>query len=372
MHHLKGNNGRARTPSRATAMQESTMIRYALIAAAGLMLVACGASDDAPLPAEPADAPTTPAAAQLTLTVADHIASVGGRVRALAALPQTPAYRSRVLAAFDGPDAENLAVLDLATGTQQILAVPPARSLITAPDFQLRGIAAPLILAAGEASDPVSVYLFLEEDGGLEAVLATDENPAPTITLAPVPTDPIAPDLDVQRICPVRASDAAVEFIVVDRDYAEVWRIRDTGAEALAAERLREAPDAVGARDCAERDGGGALVLDRTGRFANSPTPWKAVAAAPAADQLSAEIALAVRQDGRGVAALDMITGARLADVTLAGGLNTPDIPDPDVLAVSAGNFGGSYAAGVIVAAEGEAVSIIGLDSLTQALAALD
>lgn len=350
---------------------------YFLAAGVTALLAGCGPSEDAGAPVETAPEEARPI---LNLGAADYYPAIGGEVRALAALPQPTPWRSRILAALATPGGGALAALDLAAGDVALLPFPRVGALVTAPEFELRGSPAPLILAAGGALEGVRVSLYIDAQPNLDSVLGVDGTDAPAAgggaTLAPVPTEPIAPDLDIQRICALRATNALVEFIVVDPDYAEVWRLRDVGGDALAAEKVRDAAEAAGSTACAPRSGGRAVTLDAEGRLGESGPALLSLAVAPLNDGFGGEAVLGARTGvGSGASgearlvAADPDTGDVLALARVQAQLNTETVIAPSVLAASEANFGGSYGQGVVVVAEGATVSVVGLDTVIEALA---
>ncbi len=339
-------------------------------AAACALLAACGASEDADTPTEDA---ADAAPALITLGASDYFPNLGGDVRALTFLPNPIPWRGRVLAALATEGGGALAVANVASGEVGLAPFPRAGAILAAPAFELRGTPAPLLLAAGGALETVTVSLYLEQQPDLAALVdgeaaAPDQPSVATVRLAPVPTEPIAPDLDIERICPLRVTNALVEFLVVDPEYAEVWRLRDIGGDALGAEKVRDAPESAGAAACAPRSGGRAVTLDSEGRLGDSAT-LRSLAVAPLNDGFGGEAVLGARGSaGAELVALDPDSADVLALARVEAQLNTVAIAAPDVIAASPGNYGGSYNQGVLVVAEGPALSVIALDTVVDAL----
>lgn len=342
------------------------------MAAMAAMAAGCGAGEDADAPTEVAE---ESAQRVITLGASDYFPNVGGDVRALAFLPHPTPWRGRVLAAFATEGGGALALINVAAGDVALAPFARAEALVTAPAFELRGSPAPLVLAAGGALEQVTVSLYIEQAPDLAALVdaepgAPEQPGVSTARLAPVPTEPIAPDLDIERICPLRATNALVEFIVVDPAYAEVWRLRDVGGDALGAEKVRDAPEAAGAAACAPRSGGRAVTLDANGQLNDGPS-LAALAVTPLNDGFGGEAVLGARATPSGdLIALDPDSADVLALARIEAQLNTAAVGAADVLAASTANFGGSYNQGALVVAEGPALSVIALDTVVDALAA--
>lgn len=343
-----------------------------MMAGASFVLASCGAQDDAEGDAAPQAAPLPPAA---VLNVSDYFPNISGgdgaTVRALAALPQDPPWAGRLVAAVTRADGSGaLTFIDLAVGALTTLDFPAVTALATAPEFELRGLAAPLVIAAGGELDGVEVSLVFSQEPDPN-IADGDDLFSQSVTLAPVPTTPIAPDLDIERICPLRATDAVVEFVVVDADYAEVWRVRDAGAEQLLAERVDDAPQAVGAQACAFRDGGRGVFTDEAGRFGEAPARFSALATVSLGATVAEDVVIAAQEEAGGLVALEPETGALIGAFTVSGGLNTPDVQAAEALLVSDASYGGSYNRGVLAVALDGGVSIISLDGVVTQLQAL-
>lgn len=307
------------------------------------LLAACG---------EPAPPPPPPApAADPTVTAVERFGQIGGRVTALALLPSPTPYLGRGLAALASGD---MAILDLTDGIVQRTKAPRAEAIAVAPEFSLRGATLPLVvLAGGELTAPAPFLLVLSDKGP---------------SLAPIPADPIAPDFTANGVCTARATPALIEIIVLGDEKAERWRLRDKGAETLASERLEALPALVGARRCAALGDGGLAALDTAGKIAGKgPGGALDIAAIDAAGRAFGLVAAPAA--GR-ISALDPADGRTVVALRVAAGLNTADVGRPALVAASPANFGGSYADGVVLVAEGESVTVVALADVKSALLA--
>ncbi|MCG8443715.1 MAG: hypothetical protein MI723_18080, partial [Caulobacterales bacterium] len=173
--------------------------------------------------------------------------------------------------------------------------------------------------------------------------------------LTEAPMDPVAPDLDLVGLCPVRATDSRIDLVAVGQQQAQAWRIADRGADALAAEPI---PDAPAAEECVARLRRRAAGLS----FAIDAQPDEVSdAAAASLGGVGVEIAavpdagvLRVRVDGEGEA----------VEMTVDAAMNAAAATRPSRVAASGANFGGSYGGGVVLVTQGGVISVLALDDV--------
>jgi hypothetical protein len=278
----------------------------------------------------------------------DGYSALGGRVVDVALIPHAQPFLGRGLAALDGG---GFAVIDFAVGESQRIEGPRVGFLAAAPDFQLRGSSAPLVIAAGGALTTPQAWVFLAVDG----------------TLVDMPMDPIATDGPVRAMCAERATAALIDLIVFTDRALERWRVSDRGGDRLAAERVETTPADQTIVACADVNGevvgvaqGGVTRPLGEARWGFSDgadvaaieesTGWWAIVARP--EDGGASLVAPLRQE---------------VVVAFSAGLNTPSTPAPSQLAASPANFGGSFSSGLLVAAQDDRIVAIELGGLMSA-----
>ena len=111
--------------------------------------------------------------------------------------------------------------------------------LASAPGFQLRGEDLPLVFGASPENDAVMGYAIVRDGAQvLDLPLA-------------------APDTGggVAGLCLLREEPGFVELVVLETGAeAEIWRVRDSGGDALSVEQMRSFPLPAPARRCAVFD----------------------------------------------------------------------------------------------------------------------
>lgn len=317
-----------------------------LLGLSGLaFLAACGREDalDPTGPIEP-DLEIAP------IRAVDGYRDLGGPVTALAVMPSASSPTvGRGLASVEGV---GFVLLDLFEGASEAVEAPHATSLAVAPEFSLRGAAAPLIIAAGGGHETPGVYIYL----------AADE------TIIPAPAQPIDSAFDIDRLCVTRATNALIEFIAVGATEARRWRVRDEGEELLVSQDLGAEPDMAGAQACTLGPNDELVALDAAGRLTPEGPSREASDIAVTAIELD-RYALLARPGAGHIAAVNRSDGRLIARFSIEDALNAPGSPTPRDMALSAESFGGSaYRGGVLMVTDGDTVSVVSLEQLLGAI----
>jgi hypothetical protein len=275
--------------------------------------------------------------------VVEGYPALGGNVVDLALVPNTQPFLGRGIAALD---SGGFAIIDFALGETSRLEGPRVGFLAAAPDFQLRGSPAPLVIGAGGALAAPQAWVFLAEEG----------------ELVEMPMDPIAPEGPVRALCAERATEALIDLLVFTDSALERWRVSDRGQERLAAERLDSTPIERPIVACAGV-GGEVVGVSETG-------VTRALGQARWGFSDGSDVASIERSDGGWAIvarppAVSLI--APLSDevaVIFEEGLNAPTMPAPGQVAASAANFGGSFGEGILILAQDDRVNAFELNSL--------
>lgn len=264
---------------------------------------------------------------------------LGAPVRdiALAPNPSEP-WRSRILALLDS----EIGVLDLDAETVSRQAIVDAVSLTVGPDFQLRGVSAPLIVTVGATG--VNAYLLITDTDELVS--------APLLT----PAEPAA----LTGACLVEASPTGLTFAARAADGAsQVWRVRDAGDDALALERLDAALSQT-SQDCVDAAG---RQLVRTNRL---DVPSSETGDTDVAIDLKSDLVVSA-SPGDGVVRIGRGAG-QAVNIRVETAFNAQGKPAPERVAASSASFGGSFGGGVLVVSQDESVSVLALDDVALAL----
>jgi hypothetical protein len=322
--------------------RRSSFLLCALLAASSV--AACGEQPEETEAANDA----IRSAPEIEARAVDGYTELGGRVVDLALIPNDQPFLGRGIAALEGG---GFSVIDFAQGETQRIDGPRVGFLAAAPDFQLRGAAAPLVVAAGGALATPQAWVFLAVDGAL----------------VEMPIDPIAPEGVFRAMCAERATEALIDLVVFTDASIERWRVSDRGGDRLAAERMETSPTNQAIVACADVNGeivgvaqsGTTRPLDgaRWGFSDGSDVApiqasdgWWAIVARP--EEPGASLVGPLRQE---------------VAVVFSEGINTPSIPAPTQLVASSANFGGSFSSGVLAIAQDDRVSAVELGGLMTA-----
>jgi len=307
----------------------------------GLWVAAC---DEAP-PEEQAAASAIRSAPEIEARAVDGFEALGGRILDLALIPNEQPFMSRGIAALD---TGGFAVIDFAQVETQRVEGPRVGFLAAAPEFQLRGNLAPLVVAAGGALTSPQAWVFLAVDGAL----------------IDLPMDPIAPDGTLRAMCMERATEALIDLVVFTDSALERWQVSDRGGDRLAAERVETTPTSQSMVGCAVVNG---VVVGVDASGATRPVGEPRWGFSDGADVAAIE-----SSDGWwAIVARPAEPGASLiaplreeVAVVFREGMNTPNTPAPTQLVASPANFGGSFSSGLLVAAQDDRVIAIELGGL--------
>ncbi|WP_421791690.1 hypothetical protein [Hyphobacterium sp.] len=334
------------------------------IATSALLLAAC----------EPASEPDTsevetptPSASEdnielVSTGVVERVESEG--VEAVAFLPDSStAWAGLIVSA---PREGGLDLYNADGQSVHRMAGPRLWGLASAPGFQLRGEALPLLFAADRDANLVRAFaLFRDGPALIEA-----------------PLEPISMDSEIASLCALGEGIGYVDLLVLSRSTtAEIWRISDTGGELIGAERIRSFDLPFPARSCAAGNGflyasgpaGGIIRFDESGAvdreiegFATSLT---------AGPFLGRPVLLATDGTATTIEALDGMTLERIGDVVVRAGFSIPGISQPGAISSSEASFGGAaYQSGLVAIADEEdgRIRLIARETFARALTLTD
>ena len=282
-----------------------------------------------------------PATPRVSARVIENYDGLSGRVLDLALMPSATPYFSR---AFVAVDTGGFDVIDFAEGGVTHIDAPEVGALATAPDFQLRGSSAPLLIGAmGELAAP-RAWVFLAEDG----------------VLVDIPMEPIETEGVIRGVCADRATPALLDLLVITDPAIERWRISDQGGDLLSAVRVDTIPAGRAFDLCASHDGaivgvsgGGARIVGGGGWGFSDGSDVASVTRADGA------WAIVTRPSERGATLVGPLDEE--VDLSFDAALNTPGMTAPQLVTASAANFGGPFSDGLAVVAESDRVYVVEL-----------
>ena len=234
--------------------------------------------------------------------------------------------------------------------------------LASAPGFQLRGEDLPLVFGASPENDAVMGYAIVRDGAQvLDLPLA-------------------APDTGggVAGLCLLREEPGFVELVVLETGAeAEIWRVRDSGGDALSVEQMRSFPLPAPARRCAVFDGeiytaspaGGITRFGPDGTILAENT-------FPAGSLTVGEFSgtrLLLATDGNGdtIRSFDARTLTEREQITVVDGLSTPGIGQPGAITVSPADYGfTAYSNGMLAIFDhsDERLKVISRDAFSRAV----
>jgi hypothetical protein len=278
-------------------------------------------------------------------------------IAAMQAAPATSPFRSRILIRLDDG---SLHALNLAVGEIKAIDALTVDAFGYAGAFQLRGVAAPLLIAAG---DRVQLHLFDAETG------STMQIPATTVR----------PMRGANAICILDDTPAKAEFAVIGAGSVTAYEVRDVGEELLQLSETTPAAVSPQSRSCIEQALGAQIELGTSGIVVtqNKTTIARDLNGATVASvgftAVDNEIITLAALPAKGQI-LARSDRPNTADVhfKVQGGVNSVAIEVPTAMAISAANFGGSYNSGVAVLAENNQIAIISLDAISDAIISID
>ncbi len=238
--------------------------------------------------------------------------------------------------------------------------------LATAPDFELRGEALPLIF--GAAADSQAVRGFAVVRDGAQVL--------------DLPLGAIEPLDGVSGLCLMREGAGFVELVVLNTGaHAEIWRVRDAGEDQLSVERIRDFPLPDPARHCATFDGdiytaspaGGLARLSGDGTLL-AETPYPA-ASLTVGEFNGTRLVLATNGNGETVETFDAATLDAGISIDIVDGLSTQGVQVPGALAVTSADYGyTAYANGLLAVYDTGAgrLKVVSRDALTRAVVSAD
>src|SRR5690606_30904133 len=195
------------------------------------------------------------------------------------------------------------------------------------------------LLGAGVGGE-VTVYAFSRDQGALFEA----------------PTEPIAPDIAPRAACAGESTIADFEvYLLGEAGGGQRWRLRDTGGEAVAAERQAAFETPAPARMCAVNPETGDLYVGMPGvglarlsedgdQLANA----RIEAAGMAFGVFAGRRRLVVTQAGGAVLMLDPETLEVAERTEIIQGLSVPGVETPGPVAYTGGGYGGAYPEGFL------------------------
>lgn len=223
---------------------------------------------------------------------------------------------------------------------------PRLWGLASAPGFQLRGEALPLLFGADRNTNLVRAYALLRN--------------GPELIEAPI--EPIGPQGDISSVCGLGEGIGYVDLVVLSRGTSvDVWRVSDNGGDLIGAERRASFDLPAPARSCVASGGsiyaaspaGGIFRFDANG---NVTAQIDGYASALAAGDFLGRPVL-ILSDGNSET-LDVRDGASLdliGNVIVRDGFSIPGVDRPGAIAATASSFGGaSYQSGLVAIADEE------------------
>lgn len=221
---------------------------------------------------------------------------------------------------------------------------PRLWGLATAPGFQLRGEALPLLFGADRNTNLVRAFALLRT--------------GPELVEAPI--QPIGPQGDISGVCGLGEGIGYVDLVVLSRDTTvEIWRVSDNGGDLIGAERRARFDLPSPARSCVAAGGvifaaspaGGVYRFDPEGNISARIDGYASALAA--GDFLGRPVL--ILSDGTSET-LDVRDGATLSligNVIVRDGFSIPGVDRPGALATTAESFGGaSYQSGLVAIAD--------------------
>lgn len=310
------------------------------IAAAAALLTACGEDAVETDGAEPRNgAETENQAKDLVVTAAsDELESA---LIAIQALPNADVVYNGVIAG--APESGGLTIFNVDGGVVAEQNGAAYGSLAASSGFQLRGSALPLIAAANL------------ETGAVEFIGYSAEQSA----LLDVPVNGFDSEIEIRAVCSADSDPSRLDFFALGADgQVERWRVRDTGAEQLTAERMNGFDAPFSARRCAYDPAEDILYV---------ASPLSQLARIDANGEATAQRDLNVSGlgfavlSGQGNLAVTTGDNVQLLDpdsletsqtLTFGPGLTVPALVNPGALDVSGETYGGAYPDGFLAVSD--------------------
>lgn len=237
--------------------------------------------------------------------------------------------------------------------------------LATAPGFQLRGEALPLIFGASAENDQVLGYAVAEDLRVLDLPLAD-----------------ITPADGVSGVCLYREGAGFVDLAVLgDGPVAEIWRVRDSGGATLDVEAVEQFALPAPARQCVADDGdlyltspsGGITRLDAQGNVLLE----RDMVAVDISVGLYNGASLILVTDGASqeINAFTASDFEPYGEIIIVDGLSTPGVSQPGAISATGQSYGfTAYAQGMLAVYDREdgRVKVISREAFQRALTPSD
>lgn len=342
------------TLSRPDLRRARSLARASLAGASLLALAACGQAgeEDTTLPEEALDT-------QREVLVTAAFSGGYGDVVSVAFLPRADAAALGAIIA--APRAGGLDLFDADGARRGQHAGPRLSGLATAPGFQLRGENLPLIF--GAAADGSGLQGF--------AVLIDE------FTVLDLPLPAIEPADGVAGVCLLEEGIGYVDLVILGTGAsAEIWRVSDSGDDAMAVDSISQFPLPAPARECASLDGeifvlspaSGVSRIDRDGRVQAE----LAIAASNLSVGSFNGTSLVLTTSGINAEleahfATDLMPAAT---ITIVDGLSTPGIAQAGPIAITDQTYGyTAYSQGMLAVfdRDDERIKVISREAFTRA-----
>ncbi|MEE2525005.1 hypothetical protein V0U79_01405 [Hyphobacterium sp. HN65] len=223
---------------------------------------------------------------------------------------------------------------------------PRLWGLATAPGFQLRGEALPLLFGADRNTNLVRAFALLRD--------------GPELIEAPI--QPIGPQGDIASVCALGEGIGYVDLVVLSRGTSvEIWRVADDGGDLIGAERRARFDLPSPARSCVASDGaiyaaspaGGIFRFDEEGNVTAQIDGYASALAA--GDFLGRPVLILSDGNSETLNVRDGTTLSPIGNVIVRDGFSIPGVDRPGALAATEASFGGaSYQSGLVAIADEE------------------
>lgn len=309
-----------------------------------LALAACGEPDagsDGAAETSPESPQEQAQQEERNVTVTGATQVVAGGAAAVTAIPQkVNSYYGLLLAA---PNEGGLALYNVDGELVSETDGPRYGAVAAAPAFQLRGSRLPLIAALDVQNDELDFYGV----GGAESQIIE------------VPVNTVEPEVQARGLCEGEPTPSQLDiFLLGAEGGGERWRLRDTGADTLSAERVGRIETPFPARYCAFNPGDDTL-------FVASPAGQLARIGSDGAAQQQRELVVSglsfgivagsprlVATTDSEVLLLDPETLETVENLEFGPGLSIPGLKGPGAIFFSGDEYGGAYPDGMLIVAD--------------------
>lgn len=313
------------------------MARLGLIAGSALLLAACEPASDTETVTDRSPGLQDDGYLQLVSTgIVETVDSEG--TAAVTFLPDGDAAWTGLVATT--PREGGIDLYNVEGQAVHRMTGPRLWGLASAPGFQLRGEALPLLFGADRDTNLVRAYALLRN--------------GPELVEAPI--QPIGPEGDIAAVCGLGEGIGFVDLMVLSRGTtAEIWRVSDTGGELISATRRARFDLPSPVRACTAGNGfiyaagpaGGIFQLNTDGAVEQQ---LDGLAVGLAAGEFFGRPVL-ILSDGNATT-LEIRDGRTLemiGDVIIRDGFSIAGVDQPGAIATTESSYGGAaYQSGLV------------------------